>query len=356
MLGNLLIDTQLLIIIIAASVGGVILILSIVLGAVRGFSRMTWIGWEMLPLFGLLFVFALIPMPQNPYAAFFIELAGLTLIVALILGLDVWIRHLVLSRPLRAGKGLKALDRIFGVLTVFVTLAMFALVVGGFVLAFVDAIMGEPVLNIGLWTDFLSKYAVDLFLGAVLYLSLRAGYRLGLLKTIYYLLAMALTVLAFILACKTALNWSFIVMLSEKIAAGFSFAKEFNSFLGFAIMSFVVFVVYFAAVMGLMVLVNWGIRSARKVEAVGIVDGAIAAVIAFAIFTGVYLAIGLGVHSLAGDALSSLVSDLPEEAQEFTADIAVTVGDIMQSIENAFVSSPISKVLYTNNFIGLLIG
>ena len=48
--------------------------------------------------------------------------------------------------------------------------------------------------------------------------------------------------------------------------------------------------------------------------------------------------------------------DLPEEAQEFTADIAVTVGDIMQSIENAFVSSPISKVLYTNNFIGLLIG
>lgn len=360
---DLLIDIPTLIVIIVASAGGALVLLSVIYGCVRKFSRLTWIGWEIFVLFGLTLLISLIPMPENGYWAFGLEFALLTVAVGLVLGADIALRHVCMDRPIPPSRAANAWNHILGGLTGLVTLLMFVLVLGGFVLRAMDSFSAQPILNIGIWTGFYAKYAVDVFTVTVYYLIVRAGYRLGLLNGIFFLLGFALTALSLWLAFKVCLDWDLLVALSQKIGTCFHHQADLNNFLGYIITVFLVFAIFFAASMGIMAVANWGIRIACTTDAVGITNAVISAVLAVAVFMGIYLAFSLGVQYLASGKIGSLVSGIGQTgefgqavADGFLKSVTDMIQQFAQRLNDFFASSPVAAVLHNKNFIWLLIG
>lgn len=349
-------DTDM-ILLIGGIAAGVVVLICLVYGIIRKFSRLTWIGWQLLIGFGLLRLLALIPLPDDETLAFFVSFGGLIASVAAVLGLEIWLRHFLFHRPRLPGKGARVCNRLFGGLTALLGFLMFFYVLGGFGLHAVEYFMGETLLDIPVWTDLLSETANDLLLFAMFFLIARAGYRLGLLRAIYYLLAFALTAFAFVCACYITMRVGFAVSLSDKIAGCFDFHPIFSAFLGDSLTVLICFIVLFIGVMLIMALLHWLIRVVCTVRAVGAIDAVIAAVIAVAIFLAFVCLLYFGAAYLAGGDFAAVLEDLFASAElDMDTSFVNDLEDVFADLGRFFASSPVSKSMYENNFLFALFG
>lgn len=336
---------------IAITAGAVVLVLAALYGVFRRFSRVTWIGWQIPlifalamaipPLFGAEEGSALIVI-ANPSVLFGVQLGVFALIVALVLGVSAWLRYFMHRNHTKPKGALMVCDRIFGaveallsVLVLIVVLLSVALAVNaqfGFLKADLPAeLFANPVVS------FLTGHAADLLLVSLFLLFMRAGYRLGLLKSLCYILLVFLSFLGvvgcYLLATQVGFGISFSNWIGGLI---FKDAAGMASAVGSLIVTGIFFAVVFVGLMFLARLLNWCIHKATSVKAVGVIDGVLISLLFTAVFAVLVVAVNFAVYAVCNEAF-----DL-----SMLGDAAESVLQSFRAIEGYITSSPLSQAFY----------
>ncbi len=333
---------------IILGVAGGLLLLCAVYGAIRKFSRLTWIGWQLLIAFGLDIAISYLPLEGPQYFAVWLVL--FIVIVALPLIAEFFLRRAVLTgRILPPRTGAKVLDHIFGALTAIVGFLMFFASIGAVVLAAGDAFMEAPLLNTPIWTDFLSKYALDFFLIAVFMVTMRAGCRLGVFKLFYYILILLLVFGAFFgsLLLFSQVDWG--LSFSTMVGGWFGLEGSLASIVGCGTVTLVSSLILFVLIMFLSRLIDWSIQRVNSNRIVGAVD----ALLMGAVFSAVFLGIVLGVQAVFGALAQGnfLQGLLGGDLASSLGDFASTLTGVAESFVKFARSAPISRGLYDGNFL-----
>ncbi len=338
------------------SVGGGLALIGAIYGALRRFSRLTWIGWQVLIAFGLDILVSFLPetMPFAVWIVLFVAIVALPLIGEYFLR-----KALVTDRILPPGKGEMIFDRIFGAVTAIVGILMFFAAVGGLGLSVVDAIPMQdgvsPLANVPIWTNFFSKYALDLFLISLFMIVMRAGCRLGVFRGLYLVLMLLLVAGAFFGSFLLFSKVSWAASFSGTVGGWFGLHGPLASFTGCVTLTFLVSAILFVGLMFLSKLLDSSIQKLNTHRAVAIPD----ALVLGAVFSVVFVAAVIGVQTAfgmlaKGDMLSGIVSELTSnfdlgEMEESIANIETTIADIGRNLANFATSSPISRGLYVGN-------
>lgn len=339
---------------IAAGAAGAMALFTLLYGALRKFSRLTWIGLQVPIALCLLLLAGLVPDTGNTALDFGIRLGSLFLAAVIPLAAEAILRGVIYSPKRRpAGKGLRVCNRVFGAVTALLALVMLFVVTGGFVLKAIEVSpMGGALSSVyenPVW-EFFGKHAVDLLLVSLFMLFIRAGYRLGLLKALFYLLMIALTFAAVagavLFTGRIGFMRSFVGIVSGMFG---SMHAAVASTLGFGLVSLLVFLVFFAVVVLIGVFVNFLIKKINTVRGIAFVDGLVICLVYTAVFAAFVLALFFGAYVLeSGSALSSLPDSL--------SSIGEMTEGFGRGMAELFTSSPIAKGIYDNNILKLLFG
>lgn len=335
----------------AIAAGSALVVAGAVYGALRKFSRLTWIGWQILIAFGLTVATGYLPVPQNKTAAFVVNALCFTLTVAVPLALE-WVcrRALVKKRILPPSTGEMVFDRIFGAITAILGALMFFLVLGAFGLAAAESFTGKTFLNFALWNGFLSKHAVDLFLASLFLVVMRAGFRLGALKGLYMLLMIVLTFGAFFACFLLASRVGFGVAFSRWVGSLFPLPAVAGALVGCVIVTFLFFAVVFVGLMFFSKFLNWAVCRANSVRAVEAVDSILVGILFTAVFLVAVCGMNLAYSALEdGSALTGLINSLPEQIAGSVDPVADMVTNAMGKMVDFVRSSPLSCALYDFN-------
>ncbi len=337
---------------IAAGAAGALVFFTLLYGALRKFTRLTWIGLQVPIAFCLLLLADFVPETGNALLDFGIRMGSLFLAAVIPLVLEAIVRGAMYSPKRRpAGKGARVCNRIFGAITSLLALVMLFVVTGAFSLKAIEvspmggalsALFSNPI-----W-EFLGAHAVDLLLVSLFMLFIRAGYRLGLLKALFYLLMIALTFAAVAGSILFTAELGFMRTFAGIVAGAFrSLHHAVASTLGFAIVCFLVFLVFFAVVILIGAFVNFLIKKINSVRAIAFIDGLIVCLIYTAVFAVFVLTVFFGAYVLesGGGSLSGTLSSLGGMMEGFGRGMA-----------DLFTSSPIAKVIYENNPLMLIFG
>ena len=335
---------------------GVVALISAVYGALRRFSRITWIGWQLLAAFGIMVAFGQINLDGT--GGFVLSLVGFTIAAAVPLILEYFGRKLlVTNRILQPRMGEMVFDRIFGAVTAILASVSFFLVVGGFGIALTESMMGKTLLDAAVWTDFFKNYALDFFTVALLLIVIRAGCRFGLLNGLRALLVFILLAGGFFGSFLLATRVGFGISFSQWIGGLFSgLPRMLGAMIGAVIVTFLFTLVCFAVVMVLNKLMDMGIRKLRGVTAVGIVDSLLTGVLFGAIFLALAVALYTGYSALSGFDLGSAMSGLLDSVG-VDADLGGVeefFSDITDSLVAFVRSSPLSRMIYDTNPLAAL--
>ncbi len=365
----------------------------IVYGAIRRFSRSSWTGFQIVVIF-----FVSVGISKiNPFGSkivYFGAIAGILFAciaaVAILGGILRWVFR---TRTKKPNWFFRVFNRILGSVNAIVNVAVPVVAIGGMALTVIYYCTSLPqgalsaVYGNRIWEAF-GKYAPDLLLIAFLTIAVKGGYKLGLLKSIWTVMMMILTVLALVGSVYIAIRMPGISSLSVKLSA--SFAGSMNAvlarILGYGIVSLVAFVVLIVVIVLLNLLINLGVREMDKIRVVRFFDGALFAVIVFAVSIALVSGTHFAVYSIAHASLpqtppvaASLAEEAPpeeavspdeeqtppeqenppvEEGTNWLQDIwgEVVSFFVNHNIEGMFTSAPMSNIFYTYNPIFALTG
>ncbi len=336
---------------IAASAAGVLVLLAALYGALRKFSRVTWIGIQLPVAFFLTLLLDLLPETGNEIADFSLQAGGLTLIVAAVLAAGGIGRNIIFSPRRRpAGKALRILNRVFGGVAAVLALLCTVAVPGLFALAALET-FGVFSVEIPV-VETLIGYAGDLFLVAALLLFMRAGFRLGLLRAIFYLLMFAMTFASFVGAVFFTWQVGFMQSFTGWLAGLFGFLhRAVASVLGFGIAALLVFAVFFAVTMLFGALLNFLIKKINSVRVIGFIDGTIVCILYTAVLLALVLGTYFGTALLADGVLYDALAGI--DGLESLAD---GVTELFGTLGELFRSSPLCAKLYDTNPLIALFG
>ncbi len=346
-------DSSLLIIILL-SVGGGLALFGLIYGAIRKFTHLTWIGWQLLLAFGLDIAVSYLPLDGQNIAVTLLLFAA---VVAIPLIIEYFLRKaLVNDRLTKQGTGEKVCDHLFGALTAVIGIVMFFVTLGGLGLGIAGEFMGSPVIEHPVW-DFVSGYVLDFFLIALFMVVMRAGCRLGVLKLLYFILIILLVFGSF---------FGFLLLFSQ-VRGGIAFSVWIGGWFGFegtlaAIVGCAVATLFFSLlafilIMLLSKLIDRSIQKVNSHKAIELVDGLLLGVV----YTAVFLIVLLGVYGLigalaSGNLLAGIVESLGPDIGESVGDIGAQVAEVAQKLAAFAQSSPLSRGIYIGNPLSGLIG
>ena len=191
----------------AAIAAGVLALAVFIYGFVRRFPRVSWLSWQILIVFAATFFLSALPVPEGGRVGWngFLLAAGLLAGTgAVVLAVGGVVRHAMLMRARPANGFFRFMSRLLGGITALGNFAVFFLVLGAPVLAalpvfHVDVAALDVVYNSPVWELF-GGHAFDLFVVAVFLIMMRAGYRIGFVRTVWTVFTFALGVGALILS------------------------------------------------------------------------------------------------------------------------------------------------------------
>lgn len=335
-------------IIIGGSVGGAIVLGTLVYGAFRRFVRMKWTPYQILLLFALTLIVPLFGSSISGTVGFAVG-AGLLFVGAvLILAGSHFLRRALLNRK-GSSFASNFFDRFFGAFTALFAIVLYLVIFASSALAVLQYVAPLEFLDVvyqnAIWISFGQKYALDLLLVALVLLMVRGGYRLGFLCSLQTLLTVVFVFGALMLSVYGTLNWGFLNGLVAKLSTGLS--ASLGSLVGFLLAFFIVsFVFTFLLVtvfMGLNALLCIPMKRLEKGRITSAIDGGVMAVISFAVLMVVVCGFDAGVFALA--------NGVAEGLGEFGA----TLSDVFMKIEGAIRGSSFGGFLYDNSPINALI-
>lgn len=324
-------------------------LIPMIYGGIRGFYRLTWIGWELLIAYGLEL---LIPAQANMALSILLLIA----FSALPLVGEYFLRRAVLTgRIFEQSTGEKVFNHIFGIFTALMGFLMFLVALAGLALPILPMFMEGGFLDS--IPSIVTGHALDFFLIALCLVTLRAGCRLGVLKGLNFLLTLVITLGSF---------FGFFLLFSQ-VSGGVAFAMAVGGWfgptglsaaiLGCLILTFFFSVLVFVGAMFLSKFLDGLIRTANTNVAVAIPD----ALVLGALYLTAFILVVLGIQALfgalaGGNFLGSIVENLNlgvDSIVESVGDIDASIAEFGQKLANFAMSSPISAGLYVGNpFIG----
>lgn len=355
---------------VSAGVAGVLLLVALIYGIVRKFTRLTWIGWQVFALFGLVllldFCLSFLPEGLEQWVYFVIWAGGFTACTMLVLGVGGLVRWAIFRRTKKAALFWRVLDRILGPITAILTIVALLLVLGGAAVSVLDEALGLgtyvsalPAPVSALYAFFLG-HGYDIFLCGMYLIVMRAGYRLGLLKSIFYITMFALTTVSVAGAVFLAVRVDFGIRFSLWLGSLFPLHEAAGATIGYGIVSLLFFLVFFTISMLIGKFLNFLIVKINSVRVIGFIDGLLVSILFSAIFIGCICGVNyvafLAEEGYLGEMLSHLFSSLPEQIQGISSAIYSVLDQISYYIVLIVRSAPLGRNLYESNPLALLMG
>ena len=313
---------------------GVVALAAFLYGIFRKFTRISWLSWQIIIVFAATLLIGVIPAPAAAWGSFAVGAGVLAGAGALVLAVGGIVRHAMLARMRPAPLFFRFMSRLLGALTAVLNLVVFLAALGlpvlaalpafGVQLAPLDVLYQHPV-----WTNFLGTHALDLLVVAVCLIMMRAGYRIGLARSVWTVFTLALGVGALVLAVFMAIRVPFLA----------SFAQA--NVLGTVIVAAICFAVMLVVIILITLLVNLLVRNLKGNPVLGVIDGALMAVV----FTALFFVLACG--------LDLAVSYFAENAAGLP--MGEAIAPVIGNLEAFFTSSPLAKTLYEGNPLLLLL-
>ena len=328
---------------------GVLALAAFLYGIFRKFTRVSWLSWQTLLVFAATLLLGFFPVPSGAWDGFAVAAALLAGTSAVVLILGGTVRHAMLARVRPAPLFFRFLSRLLGGLTALLNLVVFLVVLAAPVLAALPLFGAQPApLDVlyqnSVWTEFLGPHALDLLLSAVCLVMMRAGYRIGLARSVWTVFTIALGVGALVLSGFMAVNVPFLADFAQSIAGGLPATLGAGAgVLGTVIVAAICFAVMLIVIILVTLLINLLVKKLKGNFVLGVIDGVLMAVVFTALFFVIGCGVDLGVHYLAENA-----SSFPEGAAEM-------IGSVAGNLEALFTSSPLSGMLYDYNPVLLLL-
>lgn len=326
---------------------GVVALAAFLYGIFRKFTRTSWLSWQILIVFAATLLIGVIPAPAAAWGSFAVGAGVLAGAGALVLAVGGIVRHAMLARMRPAPLFFRFLSRLLGALTAVLNLVVFLAALGlpvlaalpafGVQLAPLDVLYQHPV-----WTNFLGTHALDLLVVAVCLIMMRAGYRIGLARSVWTVFTLALGVGALVLAVIMAIRVPFLVSFAQTIAGSLPASLGAGAnVLGTVIVAAICFAVMLVVIILITLLVNLLVRNLKGNPVLGVIDGALMAVV----FTALFFVLACG--------LDLAVSYLAENAAGLP--MGEAIAPVIGNLEAFFTSSPLAKALYEGNPLLLLL-
>ena len=334
----------------AAIAAGVLALAVFIYGFVRRFPRVSWLSWQILIVFAATFLLNVLPVPEGGrvgWNGFLLAVGLLAGTGAVVLAVGGVVRHAMLMRARPANGFFRFMSRLLGGITALGNVVVFFLVLGAPVLAalpvfHVDVAALDVVYNSPVWELF-GGHAFDLFVVAVFLIMMRAGYRIGFVRTVWTVFTLALGVGALILSFVLAVRVPFLAQLAAAIAGSLPASLgAATGILGTVIVAVICFVVLLVIIILITVLINLLVRKMKGCTVLSIIDGALMAVV----FTALFFALGAGVDFGVSYVVANAAS-LP---------MGEALGPVFENIASLLSSSPVSALLYSCNPVTLFLG
>ena len=325
---------------------GVLVVGLLLYGVIKKFSRVSWVGWQIPIIFGICVLVAkFIPLPEGTVG--FVVLAGTVFgASALILGVGAIVRSAMWRKKTRARTVFRVFDRILGVFTVILNLAVPLAAFGGLVLWLINAVMGGSVLgavyNSSIW-GMVGPYTLDLALVTFLAFALKGGYRLGFGRFLWLAFTIALTFFAVFGSLYLVLTTPALSGFAHTLAGTMAnLGRGASVILGYTFAALILFLAFFAAIVILSILINLIFKQVNKIRWLNVFSGVVMGTVFFLMALATLLGIGIGVHQLAA------------LAYEEGSLIAQYAGDYIMRFEEAISLSPIAGRFYLFDPLSLL--
>lgn len=334
--------------IIGGVAGGVIVLGTVVYGAIRRFVRMKWTPYQILLLFAISLTIPFFGKYMAGTAGFAVAAAILFVGAALVLVGSHYLQRFLINRK-RPSLGVRFLDRFFGAFTALFAVVLYLVIIAASALVLLQYVVEIPALDVvyqnSIWVNFAQPYALDFLLVTIVLLMVRGGYRLGIVCTIQTVLTIVFVFGALMLSIYGTLNWGFLNSLVAKLSASFggSLGSVVGFLLAFFIVSFVFTLLLVAVFMVLNCLLCIPIKRLERGNVARKVDGAIMAVLSFAVVLVLVCGFDAGVFALANGVAEGL------------GEFGTTLTDIFTKVENAIRGSSVGGYLYENSPINALI-
>lgn len=330
-------------ILIGLIVGVIVILLPFcIYGGIRKFTRLTWIGWELLIAFAIDLV---IPTDLN----FAVSLLLLVALSALPLVGEYFLRRALVTKQIVPSRGAKNFfDHFFGIFTAVFAFLLPLAALGGLGIAAMGSIVPEVTSSI---PEIIVAHGLDFFIISVLMLTIRAGCRLGVLKGINFLLTLILVFGAFFGCFLIFSQVSWGCAFAQTVGGWFGMEGILAALVGCFSATMFFFLICFILIMLLSKLIDRGIRKANSYAAVAIPDALIVGILYAAVFILILLGMQVLFGMLAnGNLLTSLASNLNIDISSFDlGEIDGTIGSFGQSLADFAQSSPLSQGLYLGN-------
>ena len=325
--------------------------IAFLLGLFRKFSRISWGGVQALIVFAITLLVPLI-VTEGGVGAFVLGAAVLIGGSMLAVLLGGGLRGLMRRKHKRPGLGVRFLDRLFGGIMGAVNFIVpFAAIVGA-ALASMRAFGMEEVAGELFANEFVANVlipnALDLFLATFFVAFVHGGYKLGLARGLWALIAVALTIGVVIASLLLVLRVGFVANIATSIANCFpTLNPVVATVIGFAITFGICCLILLAVVILIYVLINLLVKRIDRIRPLRFIDGAIMALVFSAIALVVVVGFNYGMYALATLELPADLGEMiPPETVEQIQQAFTKLGEV-------FTSSPLAKIFYESNPIVL---
>ena len=336
--------------IMAAAFAGVAVLGALVYGIFRRFTRVSWLSWQILIVFSATLLLGVVDLPATGWVCFAVVGGALFGVSALVLAVGGGARFGMLAHAGSPPVFIAVCNRLLGGITALLNAAVGIVCVAAPVLAAlpffgVQPAVLAPLYENAAWQAFAGR-AFDLLLVAVCMLLVRAGYRIGLVRSLWTVLMLALALGAVVLSAFLALRVPFLRSFAGTIAGTFGQMNAAAAqVLGTVIVALICFAVFLVIIILIGLLVNLLVKKLRGPLVLGVIDGVLMAVVFGALFFVLVCGVNTGVWFLA----SGMLTDAAASASESLLDVAEQVTRVGQTIRSFLTASPLSAILYTGN-------
>lgn len=340
----------------------IVALLLFLYGVFRRFTRCSWLSWQIGILFAASLLIPYLPVTQSSALNIVLPVIILFAAVAVVLMSGGWARYGMIVYAGRPPMFFRVMNRILGGLTAVLNFAAFFIVLGTPVLVALPlfGVSPAPLASLyasGFWTGFASKHALDLIVITVCLLAVRSGYRVGLMRSLWAVLTIALVFGALVLAIFLTVKTPLLSGWANALAGNFPSLGAYAVICGRAIVAGGCFLVFLIVIVLVTALFSLLMKKICESTPLRVVDGVLLALVFAAIFFGFAYVIDFGVYYFAHGNFGSAVTITPSGSGVTDTVIGAlgSVAGVMQRIEQLFLSSPLSARLYAFNPL-LLIG
>lgn len=328
-------------------------VLAVVYGAIKKFSRSSWMAWQLPLAFAGVQLLQKLPDSLTGWTRQGVGLGIVVGIPVLILGIGALIRGLMRRRTQRACGFVRFGDRFLGSVTALLGFAVLFAVLAGYAFHLMEpwGVIGD---RFGEVTgrravSFLIDSSPDLVTLALLMYALKGGYRLGVTRALWTIVALVCVFGAFVGAFLLTVRVSFFAGLAQKLSAAFSGLRPMLAdILGHGIIMLVLFLLFFAVIMLLFYLFHRLIvRRLDRVTALRVMGGALMGLLFAAIFLAFVFGLIYGLETLL-----KTMAEMPDPPAQL-ASVADKLDTVLSSM---FYSSPLTRFLAEYNPLRFLLG